>query len=65
MSLHGPSSASDPESRPCPRCNGGMELVQTTPKLAWLPELKTFQCSSCKEVITISEQDEQRVQRHA
>ena len=59
MSLDGPSSTPDPESRTCPRCNGAMKLVQITPKLAWLPELKTFQCSSCKEVSTVEKDNEQ------
>jgi hypothetical protein len=58
-------SASAPESPPCPRCTGAMKLVQITPKFAWLPELKTFQCSSCKEVITVSQEDERPLEPHA
>jgi transposase-like protein len=44
-------------ARTCPKCSGRMALIQITPKFVWLPELKTFRCSSCKEVITVEENE--------
>jgi hypothetical protein len=46
---HG-QSGSGPFLRPCTRCGRPMTLVRTVPRLAALPELKTFQCKTCGHV---------------
>jgi predicted RNA-binding Zn-ribbon protein involved in translation (DUF1610 family) len=37
----------------CPVCGSAMKLARIIPKLGGLPELRTFQCASCGEVVTI------------
>lgn len=37
----------------CPSCGKEMQLTKAVPALAGLPELRTYQCSDCKEVMTI------------
>jgi ssDNA-binding Zn-finger/Zn-ribbon topoisomerase 1 len=41
------------DGRPCPKCGGTMELVRTPPRLGAFPELKTYWCDGCDEVITV------------
>jgi hypothetical protein len=41
------------ESPDCPHCSGAMALVRVLPKLGGLPELRTYQCVECKEVLTV------------
>jgi hypothetical protein len=36
----------------CPECGARMALVRITPKLGGLPELHTFRCEECGEVMT-------------
>jgi predicted RNA-binding Zn-ribbon protein involved in translation (DUF1610 family) len=37
---------------PCPRCGEAMTRVRTTPKAGPEPELCTFRCPGCGEVVT-------------
>lgn len=41
----------------CPRCGKPMRLARTIPRLGALPELLTFECKLCAEVITREEED--------
>ena len=43
----------EPENRSCRKCGGTMKLARIIPKLGGLPELQTFQCIDCEEVVTI------------
>ena len=36
----------------CPKCGARMTLAKITPKLGGLPELHTFRCEGCGEVMT-------------
>jgi transposase-like protein len=36
----------------CPNCNGQMKLVRLVPKVMGLPELQSFKCGECNEVLT-------------
>ena len=40
----------------CPSCGGTMKLAKVPPKLGDLPELLTFQCLNCNEVMTIEDE---------
>lgn len=41
-------------SAPVCRCDGAaLELVSKTPRVGPYPELKTFRCSRCGEVVTV------------
>jgi transcription elongation factor Elf1 len=40
------------EAPDCPACGALMAFVATVPKLGGLPELRTFNCEVCGEVIT-------------
>jgi hypothetical protein len=39
--------------RQCPQCEGTMTLVRITPKIGALPELRSYRCGECEEVITV------------
>ena len=41
-----------PELPLCPDCTEPMVLARTWPRVGGLPELRTFQCSSCNFVFT-------------
>lgn len=43
----------DPRPLTCPGCETEMRLTRVTPALAGLPELRTYQCPDCKEVMTV------------
>lgn len=46
--------AASKETPPVCRCDGGeLELVGTTPRVGPYPELKTFRCSRCGEIVTV------------
>lgn len=45
--------APDPPEMPCPACGSTVKLCRIVPKLGGLPELRTFQCVDCEEVVTI------------
>ena len=47
------TSASEPASPACACDNSALELVGTTPRVGPYPELKTFRCSHCGEVVTM------------
>ena len=36
----------------CPNCHKQMTLVRVIPKVASLPELNTFKCGNCAEVLS-------------
>jgi hypothetical protein len=36
----------------CPSCGGVMRLVHIVPRLGTHPELRSFRCSDCDEVVT-------------
>jgi len=36
----------------CPACGGGMRLVHSVPRLGAHPELRSFRCTVCDEVVT-------------
>jgi hypothetical protein len=38
---------------PCPRCGAAMHLHRTLPASFGYPELRTFTCMQCREVITV------------
>jgi DNA-directed RNA polymerase subunit RPC12/RpoP len=45
----------DGEQKPlpvCPNCGKPMRLVRSVPKIGALPELRTYNCSSCGETVT-------------
>jgi hypothetical protein len=39
----------------CPKCDEPMKLDRVTPRFAGHPELRTFACVACREVLTFSE----------
>jgi hypothetical protein len=39
----------------CPRCEGPMRLERVTPRLGANPELRTYVCQPCHEVLTFSD----------
>jgi hypothetical protein len=47
------ASASEPASPACGCDNKSLELVGTTPRVGPYPELKTFRCNRCGEVVTL------------
>jgi hypothetical protein len=38
--------------RSCPVCGGTMKLARVFPKFGSLPELRTYQCLCCDELLT-------------
>jgi hypothetical protein len=45
--------ASETTSPPCPCGGSALDLVSKTPRVGPYPELKTFRCVRCGEIITI------------
>ena len=45
--------ASESTSPDCPCGDGALELVGKTPRVGPYPELQTFRCSSCGEIVTV------------
>ena len=41
----------------CPECGGPMKLAWTVPGIAHHPELRSFKCQQCGEVLTKSAND--------
>jgi len=41
----------------CPRCGKPMRLARSIPGIGALPELLTFACKECGEVITVAKED--------
>jgi hypothetical protein len=39
----------------CPACGSGMRLVHIVPRLGAHPELRSFRCTVCDEVVTSAE----------
>jgi len=37
----------------CPKCRKPMRLARITPALAHHPELHSYECLSCREVVTV------------
>ena len=37
---------------PCPRCGAPMQLKRVVPRVSVHPELRSFECRACREVIT-------------
>jgi hypothetical protein len=46
-----PEDENDPLK--CPDCSGPMKIARVTPKFGGLPELRTYQCVECEEVVTV------------
>ena len=47
--------AEDDHKKPmpaCPVCGNGMRLAHTVPRLGAHPELRSFRCTVCDEVVT-------------
>lgn len=40
----------------CPRCSEPMRLARIVPAVARHPELRTFECRTCREVATVAEE---------
>ena len=38
----------------CPKCGNPMSWLHAIPKLGGLPELETFRCYFCNEVLTVA-----------
>jgi transposase-like protein len=38
----------------CPNCGNAMRLAHTVPKFGGLPELQSFRCFYCNEVLTVA-----------
>jgi hypothetical protein len=47
------SPASQPALPACPCNDGALELVGNTPRVGPYPELKTFRCNRCGEIVTV------------
>lgn len=43
----------NPHPPTCPGCEKEMKLTKVVPALAGLPELRSYQCSECKNVVTV------------
>jgi hypothetical protein len=43
---------------PCPGCRNSMRLQHTLPALGGLPELRSYRCFFCNEVLTEVVEDE-------
>lgn len=43
---------SEPAPPPYPACTQPLQLVRVTPAIAGHPELRSFKCADCGEVIT-------------
>lgn len=43
---------SEPALPPCPACESPMQLSRVTPAVAGHPELRSFECAGCGEVLT-------------
>lgn len=52
MSGESPDHTSDDSSPCCSRCGGEMRPYRLTPKLGGLPELVTYVCIVCGDVVT-------------
>lgn len=48
--------AKSPEPPACPSCGGQMRLCRVTPAFAKLPELLSFRCVDCGDVVTEPEE---------
>jgi len=42
------------KTQSCPSCGHAMTVASVIPKLGGLPQLTTFQCPGCDEVITMA-----------
>lgn len=38
---------------PCPACASPMKLARVIPAVAGHPELRSFECADCREVLTV------------
>jgi hypothetical protein len=47
----------DSNNLACPTCSQPMRISHVTPKQAGLPELKSFRCFFCTEVVTKAVED--------
>jgi hypothetical protein len=43
----------EPDEPLCPRCQGATVLVRTFPKIGGFPELRSYSCIVCEEVVTV------------
>ncbi len=48
----GDDDTCEPPRIECPSCAGTMRLVRVTPRLGADPELHTFRCVECGDVVT-------------
>lgn len=53
MATANDNPASEPVSPACPCDNSALELVGSTPRVGPYPELKTFRCNRCGEIVTV------------
>jgi hypothetical protein len=37
----------------CPHCGASMQLARVTPRAFGHPELRSFECRACREVVTL------------
>jgi hypothetical protein len=47
------SEEDEPDEPHCPRCQGATVLVRTFPKIGGFPELRSYRCIVCEEVVTV------------
>jgi hypothetical protein len=48
-----PIADNEPDTPCCPRCQGRMKLVRIFPKTYGLPELRSYRCIVCEDVVTL------------
>jgi hypothetical protein len=49
----GMSDTDETDTPCCPRCQGPMKLARIFPKSYGLPELRSYRCMVCEEVVTL------------
>ena len=47
------SEEDEPNEPHCPRCQCKTVLVRTFPKVGGFPELRSYRCVVCEEVVTV------------
>jgi hypothetical protein len=50
--------AGDPQPLSCPRCGGAMRVVLVVPAVARHPELTSYACRVCGEVLTTADDED-------
>jgi transposase-like protein len=47
------SNQDEPDEPRCPKCERSMTLVRTFPKMGGFPELRSYRCTACEEMVTV------------